>query len=448
MATWCSACRTSCARSALAEAVAPRRVFVGPTEVAGIVHGLVSGFSQSGIASEAVLEAAHPFGYGSSAGGPVLTRWWLRTGTWARRVPWRRPVVKALAAALHLLLAWPVLAWALLRFDAFVFTYGRSITNTRLELWLLRWLQRPVVVFFVGSDARPPYINGSMPGDDAARLARDTRRTKLRVLRFERGGAVCVNAPATSQFHQSPVVNWFAIGFPRDAVDREARPPAPPSPGAPLRVVHSPSNPVVKGTTAIQAAVNALRARGVPIELATLSGLDNTQVLAALRNCDLVLDQLYSDTPMAGLATEAAQLGKPALVGGYFAAGMPAALQGAAVPPSRFVVPEAFEAALEAMVRDRPLLAALGADAQRFVDTHWACAAVAARVLQLLAGKVPAAWLFDPNQVHYLEGCGLAADAARGRVRRLLAHGGAQALQLADKPALQAAFIAWAEGRP
>lgn len=425
----------------------PRRVLVGPTEVAGIVHGLVRGFGRLGLEAEAVLEAEHPFGYGSQARGPRLLRWWSRSGTAARRLPWRRPFAKGLAAAVHLALAWPVLAWALHRFDAFVFTYGRSLTNTAFELWLLRRLRRPVVVVFVGSDARPPYINGALPGDDAARLARDTRRTKARVRRFERAGAVCVNAPATAQFHERPVVNWFAIGFPRDVAAGDAT-PLPPAPAGPLRVVHSPSHPVVKGTARIQAAVEAVRARGQAIELVTLSGLDNAQVLAALREGDLVLDQLYSDTPMAGLATEAAQLGRPSLVGGYFAAGMPGALRGAAVPPSCFVVPADFESALLALAQDRARLAALGAEARRFVGTHWACDAVAGRVARLLVGERPAEWLFEPGEVRYLEGCGLDADAARARVRRLLAHGGAAALQLDDKPALRAAFVAWAGEAP
>jgi hypothetical protein len=421
-------------------------VFVGPTEVAGIVDGLCQGLRAIGVGAEAVLESEHPFGYGARAGGPRLLRWWSRTGTLARRLPMRRPVAKLLAALAHLALAWPVLAYAVARHDAFVYTAGNTITNTRFELWLLRRLRRPVVVFFVGSDARPPYINGALPGDDAARLARDTRRTKRRVRRFERAGAVCVNAPATAHFHELPVVNWFAIGFPRAAATAAPVPEA----GAPgvLRAVHSPSHPVVKGTAQIQAAVDTLKGRGVVIELRTLTGLDNAQVLAALNDCDLVIDQLYADTPMAGLVTEAAQLGRPALVGGYFAAGIPQALFGQAVPPSRFVVPEDFEAALEALARDRAALDEIGAAARRFVEGQWACEAVARRVWQLLQGEVPAGWLFDPNLVSYVQGCGLAENAARERVRRLLGHGGPAALQLQDKPTLEAAFVAWAGGLP
>lgn len=424
--------------------MALRRVFVGPTEVAGIVQGLVGGFRRLGIEAEPVLESEHPFGYGSRARGPALLRAWSRCGTRARRLPWRRPLAKGIAALAHFALAWPVLAWALARFDAFVFTYGRSITNTALELWLLRRFGRPVVVLFVGSDSRPPYINGAMPGESAAQMARTTRRTRRRVQRFERGGACCVNAPATAHFHQAPVVNWFAVGFPRELPPTDV-PPAAADPQYVLRVVHSPSNARVKGTALIEAAVAAVCARGVAIELVTLSGLDNRAVLAALGAADLVLDQLYSDTPMAGLATEAAQLGRPSLVGGYFAAGMPEALLGAPLPPSRFVVPERFEQALEALARDRDALHALGAAAQRFVADQWSCERVAARIVRLLQGERPRQWLFDPRQVRYLEGCGLDATAARERVRRLLAHGGRAALALADKPQLEAAFVAWAQ---
>lgn len=425
--------------------MALRRVFVGPTEAAGIVQGLVGGFRTLGIDAEPVLESEHPFGYGSGARGPRLLRAWSRSGTRARRLPWQRPLAKGLAALVHFALAWPVLAWALARFDAFVFTCGRSITNTALELWLLRRLSRPVVVLFVGSDARPPYINGAVPGDDAARLARATRRTQRRVQRFERGGACCINAPATAHFHRAAVVNWFAVGFPRDLPPTDCRPSPLQLPQQTLRVVHSPSNPGVKGSARIEAAVAAVRARGVPIDLITLGGLDNRAVLAAIGGADLVLDQLYSDTPMAGLATEAAQLGRATLVGGYFAAGMPEALLGAPLPPSCFVLPERFEQALEALARDRGALHTLAADARRFVVEEWACERVAARIVRLLQGERPASWLFDPLGVHYLEGCGLDAGAARERVRRLLAYGGRAALALADKPQLEAAFVAWAQ---
>ena len=316
----------------------------------------------------------------------------------------------------------------------------------------MRLLRKPVVVYFVGSDARPPYINGAMQGENVARMARQTRRTKRRVRRMERGASLCINAPGTAHFHERPVVNWFAIGFPRSvhsAGESNAAAVAADATSTPVvRLLHSPSQPLVKGTAQIEAAVDRLRQRGLPLELRTISGFGNAEVIQALRECDLVLDQLYSDTPMAGFATEAAQMGKPALVGGYFASGMPNALGGQAVPPTCFVAPADFEAALERLARDGATRHQLGQAAFGFVANEWACENVAARVLRLIEGDVPAAWWFNPAEVNYLAGCGLSEDQARERVWRLLDHGGVQALSLADKPALQAAFVAWAGAGP
>ena len=68
-------------------------------------------------------------------------------------------------------------------------------------------------------------------------------------------------------------------------------------------------------------------------------------------------------------------------------------------------------------------------------------------MLRILRGEPPASWWFDPANVRYLAGCGLSEDAARERVRRLIDHAGVAALQLADKPALERAFVSWVRDR-
>jgi hypothetical protein len=271
-------------------------------------------------------------------------------------------------------------------------------------------------------------------------------RQKRRLRWLERLATACVNSPGTAHFHERPFINWFAMGCARSvAAVAPSAPPADTSPpDRPLRIVHSPSVPRVKGSALIEAAVQRLRERGFAMEFIVLKGLANQQVLATLRDCDLVVDQLYSDTPMAGLATEAAQLGKPALVAGYFARGMPQALGGMPVPPTCFVAPEDFERSLEHLLTDAAARAELAGAALRFVQSEWSCRQVAARLLRILRGDVPADWWFDPANVDYLAGCGLSEDAARERVRQLIDHAGSGALQLADKPRLAAAFERWA----
>lgn len=46
--------------------------------------------------------------------------------------------------------------------------------------------------------------------------------------------------------------------------------------------------------------------------------MSNATVLQELQQCDFVIDELYSDVPLAMLATEAAIFGKPVIVGGYY----------------------------------------------------------------------------------------------------------------------------------
>lgn len=427
------------------------RVLIGPVEIAGIAQGLVQGLRALSVGADLVLGSEHPFAYGGTEVDSIVVRAWRFSGTWCRRLPMRRWWLKIPLAILHLALGWVVLAWALSRYSDFVFIAGKSLTGTVVDLMLIQALRKRVVVIYVGSDSRPPYINGAWPMESVAALARQTHRLKGKVARTERWASACVNAPGTAHFHERPVVNWFALGCSRSLAQAEQpRAPTPPGDGSTARrvtLLHSPSVPMVKGTELIRAAVERLQRRGQSIDLVLMQGMRNDEVLEAIRRCDLVVDQMFSDTPMAGLALEAALLSKPTLVAGYFAPQAAQTLAGQPIPPTRFVHPGNFEHALGELVCDASAREALGAAAKRFVDTQWQSEQVARRMIRILQGDIPESWRFDPHTVRYLEGCGLHEDAARDRVRRLIAHAGPAALCLADKPALQQAFIDWAGAR-
>ena len=53
------------------------------------------------------------------------------------------------------------------------------------------------------------------------------------------------------------------------------------------------------------------------IEFVEITNRPNSEVIAKLQQCDLVIDQLYSDSTMTGIAYEAAELAKPTIVSGY-----------------------------------------------------------------------------------------------------------------------------------
>ena len=421
------------------------RIFIGPMEIAGLGAGWAKGLRAIGLPADLVCASRHPFAYSEDAPRGLATRAWARLRSWRVALPRRRYLTRSLALALEQLVRWWVLAWAMRRYDAFVFLYGETITNTRAELALLRAAGKRVVVTFVGSDARPAYIDGGLfPADrpfDALAAARAARRQQRKVARLERGANVCINAPATAHFHRRQFVNWFAIGIPRDVPSE-----APASPRTALRLLHCPSHPVLKGTESIRSMVERLNARGLTVELVTIEGRPNAEVLQAMRDCDLVVDQLYSDTPMAGFATEGASLGRAVLVGGYRATAIARDLAGLPAPPTCFVPPEDFEAALERLVRDQAARESLGAATRAFVARHWSHTAVAQRLSRVLHGEVPDEWWCDPAQVDYLHGGGLSEAVAREHVRSLVARCGASALQLDDKPGLRQAFVDFARG--
>jgi hypothetical protein len=426
------------------------RILIAPVEVSGIAGGLKAGFDRIGVEAEIAFSQPHPFGYGVAASRRPVPRIWSRLGS-AAFAAGRGAFGKAM-----LLLAWKawsilVLAWALARFDAFIFLFGNTLTNTRLEAWLLARLGKKVVVIYCGSDARPPYVDGQIYWDQAlsspASVARLAARISARIALHERHGFICVNSPFTGQFHGAPYVSWFAMGIPRAFADSPA--PAavePAAPGAALRILHSPSNPPLKGTPLIAELVEGLKSRGHAVELVLLRNVPHHQVLSEIAKADLVVDQVYSDTPMAGFAGEAAHCGKAVLVAGYAAADNLDETIRATPPPTLFVHPDSVGEALERLVSDAGLRSDLGRRSSGFVHSHWSAQAVAGRYLQLVTEGPPEAWTIAPDAVAYVHGGGLAEADARAFVAGLLRSYGPGALHLDHKPALRDAFVAFAQG--
>ncbi|MDD0808781.1 hypothetical protein PSQ20_00385 [Curvibacter sp. RS43] len=335
---------------------------------------------------------------------------------------------------------------ALFRFNAFIFIFGSTITNSELELWLLRYFGRKIIFIYVGSDARPPFIDGvwfpasDFPGD-FERVSRMARKFKMRIALHEKYANYLVNSPSTAQYHERPYINWFAMGVPKASSVRGVGLEEGPIFKRPVRILHSPSNPGVKGSQAIFSVLDNLRARGYEFELIKLQGVSNDVVLQELNACDFVIDQLYSDTPMAVFATEAAHFSKPAVVGGYFAEHIHRVLPEDMIPPSLYVVPSDLEAAIERMIVDVDFRLELGRRAFDFVQSKWMSDKVAARYLKLLQDQAEEGWWSDPQDIDYVCGVGMPEGHAANLVDGLIAHAGVTSLQVADKPRLEQAFV-------
>jgi hypothetical protein len=247
----------------------------------------------------------------------------------------------------------------------------------------------------------------------------------------------------SAQLHRRDSVAFLSMGIPRVVPPVPA--PARPRRGT-VRFLHAPSRPDDKGTTLIQQAVSAVAAEGIDVELRTVTGRPNAEVLAAIADCDVVIDQLYSDTPMAALAAEAASLGRPAIVGGYGWDELRAASDADSLPPTHLCHPDDLAAAVRRLADDDDYRAELGRRARCFLEDRWAPDRVARRYLGLLVGDLPSEWTFDPVQITYVRGAGASEEAVRGAVRGVLEAAGPDGLQLDDKPHLVERLVLLASG--
>ena len=424
-----------------------RGISIGPGEVAGYLGQLRNGFEALCVPCEHFLYIPpHKFNYtvpkyfmGSAF--DFWTRLAAKGGIWRSAARVADKVIRLIG-----------LIYAICRYDVFIFSgYGSFFRF--LELPLLKFLGKRIIVVYLGSDARPPYLSGKHLDDhegafDPHRIAAETHAIRKQMARVERYASVIVNHTGTAQFSTKPFVRLSHIGLPMpiaQAVSAEAQAPQRPR-EAPVRVLHAPSRPIAKGTLQIRGAVARLREEGVAVELLELSGVPNSEVLRQLALCDIVVDQLYSDLPLATFGAEAASFGKPVIVGSLYAGKFETDNPDQDPAPTVFIDPDMLETELRRLIADEAHRRAEGVRTRAFLAENWAPVHVAARFLKLAEGRVPEQWIEDPEAIDYIGGWGLSEAAWRDQVSRYLAVVGEDGLHLSDRPAIRRRIVKAAAG--
>lgn len=416
------------------------RVFIGLSEVAGYNFSLKQGFDELGVRSSFYDLGDHPFAYSSSAvRNPYigLIKALNRRATNATSVLLRYGFLLAYFASIV-----PLFVWALVRFDVFIFSFAQSFLRFH-DLPILKFFGKKIIFVFLGSDSRPPYLNRKYHND--GRLAdtiKLTRQIKENIARIEGFADVIVNHPPTSQFHQKNFVQFLKIGIPTAFGFSAA--PAASTPRAQVHILHAPSHAEGKGTDRIRLAIASLQSKGFPIAYVEIINRPNAEVLEALKACDFVVDELYSDTYMARFAAEAAFFGKPSIVGTYASASDMGNLGGADIPPVHHCHPDEVERAIEKLISDIAYRTELGSQARDFVNLHWSPKAVAARFMALVSGDIPDGWLADPQHIRYLHGWGAPSAIVKDALGQYLAAAGPSRLELDDKPVLRDLLLKFA----
>lgn len=437
-----------------------KNIFIGLTEVSGYYSNLKRGLDSLGIYSEYVTLHKHPFQYGDIESQSLLPK--FARYCVSKRVSAARNNYPERGLWLFLVLATrlPLFLWALFKFDVFIMGGGSSFFRF-WELGILRLARKRIIYMCHGTDSRPGYMDGFSVGitEDTTTIAeqieknpditdrllnrefvkpyvQSTNRRFRDARMIERFANVVINHSAHGHFLTRPFVSSVVIGLPffrgnipeQNAVNR---------PEGPVRILHSPSQKEGKGTYRIREIIRSLENKGHDIQYIEISGRPNSEVLEELECCDFVIDQLYSDYPLAGFATEAAFFGKPAVIGSYYADRIHRDLPKKYIPVSEFCHPDDIENIVEKLIMDKKYRKRAGKEAKKFVEENWEAEVVAGKYLALIEGNIPEDWYFNPLDTEYFLGIGQSEKRTGLVVRTIIKEYGVRKLRLYRSPLLQ-----------
>lgn len=370
------------------------RVLIGTTEISGLSPHLADGFERLGHdATTAMCFASESFAnllYHLDIGEDTRRVDWREVRCWFRKRSFRLPdTVTPRHSSLKRIL------WLIENHDVFLFTFTSLWHDRHLRpYWrgigrdfpLLKSLGKRVIAYFLGPEVRNAEAYeqqtshlglGHLRLRDVARWGRDPLRRTLRNLRrAELHADLIVSQPNQASLALRPY-HHLDVPLALDGIECNI-----PGRRVPV-VVHAPSSKSIKGTGAILEALDRLRARGVAFELRLLDQAPHAEVMAALRDADVVVDQLH--LPLHG------KLGVEAMASGCALASCDVP-ELEPIPARRPVWPidrRSVEAQLERLLTDRSLRLRLAERARSHVERHHDHVRVVQRLVEALEGKVP-----------------------------------------------------------
>jgi hypothetical protein len=396
------------------------RIGILPVETAGYVQGLETGLKSLGLHVRAISIDVHPAKYTQITRNPMWARW-LSTVSEAMKSKHRTffPILYLSSLGLRL---WGA-AWVVLKFDYLILNNGRSLLPIHADLLLYRLTGKKIIAMMGhGSEIRPACLD-SLGSSEL--FTRDLQRSIYKKCRSRRRYArrvealaqIVISTPTLSHYLRKRFVNGHILGIPvsdpvesitnKSGVKKDISKPK-------IKVVHVPSEPILKGTGRITEICSRLVSDGL-IEFETKSRVSHVETLELLAGADILVDQLYSDVYMPVLATEAAFLGKPAIVAGYAWAYLNETSSKNSKPPVINISPENLEECLRSIVDNPAQIWEIGQAAKSYVIDNRNPITVANKYVQLLSQNEEyiRQVSVNPGAPKYSWGCGSSKDAIR-----------------------------------
>lgn len=398
-----------------------------PVEVAGYQAGLAQGLDELGWKVRQITISQHPFDYPLRLPNPKWATFVSNCVDYVSNHQ-RNPIAVLVYLAALSARAFGAL-WVASKFQVVILNAGRSLLPLHLDLVLFRLLGiRVIAMLGHGSEARPPCLDclgETLAPEKILVLPRECKARRRFVRRVEALSHVVISTPTIGHYLTKEFLNGNDIGIPVIPPEIEhksyslalAENPAQTHRSshreAPLKVVHAPSNPRVKGSEVITRVLTKLEREGL-IEFKLVTGLTNQQVKETLSNSDLLVDQLYSDIPMPVLASEAAYLGVPTMIGSINWSEVKINFSSDTLPPAIFIHPDNLEEELRDLALDRRDIEKISVLARNFVALHRKPSSIATLYEPIILGakrSFESIRKIDPKKISYVSGCGSSQEA-------------------------------------
>lgn len=420
-----------------------RRIFLGAQEIAGMMERLNNAFHEMGIESDfyCILEYGFSPDETEKNNNAIIKKCRIHT---KKREAASKKYIKKWWSFLQM---WDILHLffhVLFRYDSFIYIFGHGmfyyneylIKIEELEFFVLKFFHKKIVMWLCGSDSRAPYCSGGIYYRRVERLYSETQKKVKRIKMLEKY-MVLIDSPASSHFHTKPYLISQCVGIPVDCKEKVYNNKKLVNK---VTILHAPSNQRGKGTKIIKGILEEVKKEGYDFEYIEVSGLPHNIVLEKMAMCDIVVDQLYSDTPMAGFATEAAINGVPVVVGGYYAELYKKVLPHP-VAPTVYCKPNDIKEKIIYLIEHEEERKRIGNEEKAYIEDNCLSTIVANKFLKILDKSYPEEWLMNPSDNNYIWGAGVDKKLVVDEIVRLIDNYGPEALCLDENGILYKKYI-------
>ncbi len=336
--------------------------------------------------------------------------------------------------------------YTLCKFDAFIFIFAqRTFLYNNIDLKILKMLKKKIIVIEMGSDVRPPYIDGAFFFKSTLeKIYKETIKKKKLVEQIEKYADYILSEPSMAVFHKKEFIKISSIGLPRireeykisnyDNFNTNY-----------IRIVHAPSNLEVKGTFFIRSIIDRLKKKfllkNIIIEYIELNGLEHEKVIEIMGTADIVVDQAYADIPFSGCAYEAALLKKPVVIGGEYSNFIKNDYKDTEIFPSLYIQPQDMEKIIENLILDNNKRVYYGNKAYDFVNSKWEYSKVIDNYINIINDNVNKNWFYNPDKLGYYYGGFAPIIKIKNLIKELVKNYGEFSLQVDDKSNIKNEYL-------